>query len=133
MFFILYHWILQYSRRQKKYRSPLQSHPLFSHKYPPFRKLKSLAESITKGIQAKGSDGAEHHGHGLAELDGAGGRGAAEDDGGEEAELDAVGLVVLDAVAAEAVCFAREVVSVGFVLRDGRWVVGRGARFVEAS
>lgn len=66
---------------------------------------KSLAESITKGIQPKGSNGAEHHGHRLAELDGAGKGSAAEDDGGEEAKLDAVGLVVLDAVAAEAVCF----------------------------
>jgi len=36
-------------------------------------------------------------------LDGAGNAGAGEDDGGEEGELDAVGLAVADAEAAEAV------------------------------
>lgn len=74
--------------------------------YPdPLRhRLESLAESITKGIQPKSGNGTEHHGHRLAELDGAGKGSAAEDDGGQEAELDAVGLVLLDAVAAEAVC-----------------------------
>lgn len=100
-----------YSSRQKKYHSPLPIH--LSHSTQYFR-LESLAESITKGIKPKGSNGAEHHGNGLAEPDGAGEGGAAEDDGGEEAELDAVGLGVLDAVAAKAVCLVEGGVSKSF-------------------
>lgn len=62
-----------------------------------------LAVRVAKGEHAKGGQDAEEDGDGLLEADGAGNGRAAEDDGGEEAQLDAVGLAILQAVATEAI------------------------------
>lgn len=67
------------------------------------RILQTLAVGIAKGQEAERRQDAEHDGHGFPEPDGARDGRAAEDDGGQQAQLDAVGLAVLDSVASEGV------------------------------
>ena len=66
-------------------------------------KSQGLPERVAEGEQAEERDDAEHGGHGLAEADGAGDGGAAQNDGGQEGQLDAPGLPVLQAVSSQAV------------------------------
>jgi hypothetical protein len=67
------------------------------------RTLQGPTESIAKRNQPVRGKNGEHDGHGLPEADRPGERRAAQDEGGEETQLDAVGLAVVDAVAAQAV------------------------------
>lgn len=66
--------------------------------------LQALAEGVAKRNHAKDGQDAEADGHGLAQPDGAGNGRATEDDRGQERQLNAVRLPVLDAVSAESVC-----------------------------
>jgi len=75
--------------------------------------LQRTAERIAKSKQAVRGNHGQGDGHRLPEADGAGKRRAAEDDRCEETQLDAVGLVVRDAVAAEAVWRRVPVISAG--------------------
>lgn len=63
-----------------------------------------LSVGVAKGESTKGGQDTEQDGDGLAEADSAGNGRATQDDGGEKAQLNTVGLAVLDAVATEAVC-----------------------------
>lgn len=65
-----------------------------------------MPERVAKRKQSiRGQDG-EDNGHRLAETDGAGNRGAAEDKRREKTELDAIRLIVGDAVATKTICAA---------------------------
>lgn len=66
--------------------------------------LQPAAESSAKCVQAIQSDDAQGDGDRLLQADSPRDGGTTEDDGGKEAELDAVRLVVLDTVAAEGIC-----------------------------
>lgn len=67
------------------------------------RHLQRLLERIAKDVSAEQRQDAEHHGDRLLSAEGAGDGGAAEDDGGEQGELQAVRLEVLETVAAQSV------------------------------
>lgn len=66
---------------------------------------KSGAESRPEGVHAVQRKDAQRDGDRLLEANGAGDGGTTEHDGSEEAELNAVGLVVLDAISAEGICY----------------------------
>lgn len=89
--------------------TPLQKdytlfHPKRERKYlSSTRHLQRLPERIAKDVSAEQRQDAEHHGDGLLSAEGAGDGGAAEDDGGEQGELQAVRLEVLETVAAQSV------------------------------
>lgn len=70
-----------------------------------------LAVGVAKGKHAKGGQDTEQDGDGLLQANGAGNGRAAEDDGGEEAQLDAVGLAVLQAIAADAIWTKRSTIN----------------------
>lgn len=76
-------------------------HPASSHADHP--DLQALAVGIAKGQEAKCRQNAEHDWHGFPEPDGARDGRAAEDDGSQQAQLNTVGLAVLDSVASEGV------------------------------
>lgn len=98
-----------------------------AHSFP----LQSATELVAKGEETKDGQHTEEDRHRLAEADGAGDGGATEDRRGEQTQLDAVGLAVLDAVAAEAVCASSgQFTNVANLLKllirqheavDGRW------------
>ena len=69
--------------------------------------LQALPERVAEGEQAEERDKAKHGRHGLAEADGAGDRGAAQHDGGQERQLDAPGLPGLQAVSSQPVFWRR--------------------------
>lgn len=89
--------------------APLQKdytlfHPTRERKYmSSSRHLQRLLKRITKDVGAEQRQDAEHHGDGLLSAEGAGDGGAAEDDGGEQGELQTVRLEVLETVAAQSV------------------------------
>ena len=62
-----------------------------------------LGEGAAEDDHAKGRHDAQHDGDGLPQLDGAREGGAAQEDRGEQGQLYAVGVPVVDAVPAEAV------------------------------
>ena len=68
-------------------------------------RLQRATVRIAKGEQSVCRKHRQQDGHRLLEADGPGERRPAQNNGREEAQLDAVGLVVGDAVAAEAVCW----------------------------
>lgn len=65
--------------------------------------LERLAKGVAESDEAKDRDKTEDDGHGFAEADGARDGGAPEDHRGQQRQLDAVGLTVLQAVATEAI------------------------------
>lgn len=65
--------------------------------------LKTLSESIAKGEQSEGGQETQDNRNRLPEADGAGNGCASKNDGSKQAQLDAIGLAVLLAVAAQEV------------------------------
>jgi hypothetical protein len=92
---------------------------LFPASIPPSsrsgqRSKPASTESSTEGIQAVQSDDAQGDWDGLLQADRTGNRGTTKDDGGEETELNAIGLVVLDAVTTQSICLS----CVRWILQD---------------
>ena len=66
--------------------------------------LQPPAESRAEHVESVQRDNAQGDRDRLLQADGSGDGRTAEDDGGQEAELDAIRLVVLDLVAAKGIC-----------------------------